>query len=399
MACPAVITGDAFVTRVLLHIDCQAQYLGSYGYQSLAQPGSTAAILVSGLLTLFVALWGLRLLVGPAPGARDVVMDVLKIGIVLTLAFSWPAFRTVIHDVVLNGPAEIASSMSNPGLATTGAGLVERLQGVDDAIVTLTESGTGRRSGQYIDNTAPGATFEASALEDESALGWSRLSFLVGMFGALALLRLAAGLLLAMAPLAAALLLFDFTRGLFGGWVRGLVFVTAGAVALTVSIALELAILEPWLADALRVRELGYATPAAPIELLAMTLAFAVVHLGIMWVVARISFYGGWVQGLLRPAEPVVSRQETIRHDERRPAGAGPGRAEAIASHLDTRVRIERSGGYQTRMPDSSNFRDRDDNGSRAATFGGAPLPAPANGRSAIARRIGPSSMRRGAGL
>lgn len=396
MACPAVITGDAFVTRVLLHIDCQAQYLGSYGYQSLGQPGSVGAILVSGLLTLFVALWGLRLLVGPAPGGRDLILDGLKVGIVLTLAFSWPAFRTVIHDVVLSGPAEIASSMTSPGLADSGSGFIARLQGVDNAIAVLTEEGTGRRSGEFI-NTAPGMTFEAAALEDQSTFGYARLAFLVGMFGALAILRLGAGLLLALAPLAAGLLLFAQTRSLFGGWARGLVFVIAGSVAVTLSLGIELAIIEPWLTDALRVRQLGYATPAAPIEILAMTLAFAVVHLGIMGLVARIAFFGGWVERLLPSADKGEGRAE--RGDHARQSYAPlPDRIEAMAAHIETRVRQERAGDYQSRMPSTRAFSERGEVPGNQ-TYGGAPLPVAANTGGGTARRQTPRAMRRGQGL
>jgi type IV secretion system protein VirB6 len=356
MACPAVITGDAFVTRVITHIDCQAGYLGSYGYQSLADPGSPAAVLMSGLLTLFVALWGLRLLFGPNPAMRDVVLDVLKIGIVLTLAFSWPAFRTIIHDVVLNGPAEIASTISTPGLTNSGAGFVERLQAADNAIVNLTEAGTGRRSGQYIDPDAAGGTFEAVALEDESALGWARVAWLVGLIGTLALLRIAAGLLLALAPVAAGLLLFRGSRGVFFGWLRGLVFAIASAVAVTFTLGIELAILEPWLADALRVRQLGYATPAAPVELLAMALAFAVVHLGIVWFIARVCFHSDLAATLAplilrdaeaRPVAPAIAPVE-------QPAGAG--RVEALANHIETRVRQEQGAAYYARVPAASGF-------------------------------------------
>lgn len=344
MACPAIITGDVFVTRVLTHIDCQARYLGSYGYQSLSEPGSIAAVLVTGLLTLFVAFWGFRLLLGPRPNGRDAVIDVLKIGIVLTLAFSWPAFRTVIHDVVLDGPAEIASSISTPGLQGTGSGFVERLQAADNAIVGLTETSTGRRSGQFIDGQAVGGTFSGSALEDEAALGWARLSFLTGIFGSLALLRIATGLLLAIAPLAAGLLLFEATRGLFGGWLRSLVFALMAATAVTFTLAIELAMLEPWLADALRVRQQGYATPSAPIELLAMTLAFTVVHFAIIWLLARLCFHESWSARMVRIILPEQGDAVQKHSTDTATNVRSPSRAERLSDQIETRIRIEERG-------------------------------------------------------
>ena len=105
MSCPTTYTGDGFLVRILGQIDCQAQLLGSYGWLSLSEPGSLTATITTGLLTLFIALFGLRLLFGPTPGTRDIVFDVLKIGLVLTLALSWPAFRTLIYDVVFLAPA------------------------------------------------------------------------------------------------------------------------------------------------------------------------------------------------------------------------------------------------------------------------------------------------------
>lgn len=357
MACPSVITGDAFVTRILTHIDCQAGYLGSYGYRSLADPGSPAAQLMAGLLTVFVALWGLRLLLGPTPAMRDLVTDGLKVGIALTLAFSWPAFRTVIHDVVLDGPAQIAGAITTPGLANSGSGFVARLQEADNAIASLTELGSGRQTGQYIAPETAGGTFESVALEDESTIGWARVAFLVGLIGTLALVRIGAGLLLALAPLAAGLLLFPATRGLFAGWVRGLVFAIGSAVAVTFTLGVELAIMEPWLADALRVRQLGYATPAAPVELLAMTMAFAIVHLGVIWGAARVSFHSDLVARML-PAAGKEGEHVSFTNNERGPAlvEGNPTRAEALANHLETRVRLEQNAGYYSRVPAASGF-------------------------------------------
>lgn len=294
MTCAAIVTGDRFLSRTLEHIDCQAQLLGSFGYQTLGQPGSLASTVVTGLLTLFIAIIGLRFLFGPGPGARDLVYDALKVGIVLTLAFSWPAFRTVVHDVAIAGPAEIASGIATPGIGDTSAGFVERLQRVDAAIMHLTEIGTGRTAGQLLGDGAAGTTFAGTALQDEAAFGWSRLLYLAGTIGSVGLLRLVAGLLLALAPLAAGLLLFEATRGLFAGWLRGLVLSVLGAVGISVVLAVELAILEPWLADAVRVRGLGYGVPSAPIELFAITLAFALIQAGAIWLLAKVAFTRGW---------------------------------------------------------------------------------------------------------
>ncbi|WP_052769057.1 type IV secretion system protein [Aurantiacibacter marinus] len=345
MACPQILTGSEFVTRMVTHIDCQSRYLGSYGYEALGQPGSIAAIAMTGLLTLFIALWGFRLLFGQAPDGRDVVSDVLKIGIVLTLAFSWPAFRTVVHDVTLNGPAQIAAALSNPGLATTSGGFVERLQGVDDGILALIDLGTGRWSGQFLDGQSGNATFAGTALQDDTALGWGRLIYLAGLIGSLGLLRLLAGLLLALAPLAAGMLLFEATRGLFAGWLRGLVLTLLGSVAVTVILAVELAVLEPFLRDALYVRSAGYAAPSAPIELFAIMTGFTLVQLLSIWLLAKVAFMRGWPATLRLPAMPEPSFWQSPSAAALSASGSAPyaNRATRISQAVENRMSLEQN--------------------------------------------------------
>lgn len=344
MPCPAIITGDVFLTRVIAHIDCQAQVIGSYGYQALAQPGSPAATVATAALTVFVALFGIRLLFGPSPGMRDVVFDVLKIGIVLSLAFSWPAFRTVIYDVVVDGPAQIAAIIAGPEIGQ-GRSFLTRLQGIDNGIVRLIEAGTGRTAGAFVGSAGEGATFAGSSLQDDAAFGWSRLLFLSGTMGAVALVRLLAGLLLALAPLMAGLLLFEATRGIFAGWLRGLVLVVLASLGTAVVLGVQLAVMEGWLADALTVRALGYGAPAMPIELFAMTLAFAIVQFAMIGMLARVAFYRGWLT-LPRLEIP----EWTGRAPVPQPALAGQapdypvGRAQRIADSVETMMlREERS--------------------------------------------------------
>jgi type IV secretion system protein VirB6 len=345
MACPAIITGDSFLLRTLAHIDCQAQVIGSYGYLALGQPGSTASVLMTSLLTLFIALFGIRLLFGPPPGARDLVFDVLKIGIVLTLAFSWPAFRTVIYDVTLKGPAEIAGVIGTAsGNERPGEGMAQRLQRADNAIVRLTEVGAGRNLGALIDSEAPGGTFEGSALADDTAFGSARLLFLAGTIGTLALLRIAAGLLLALTPLVAGLYFFPWTRGLVAGWIKGLVLTMTGSIGAALVLSVELAIIEPWLADALKVRSLGYAIPAAPTELFAIMLAFAIVQLMMIWLLARVVFTRGWLTLPDFPRMPEAQLVPQVIGNAR--TGSGEVtilRAEQIGSAVENVVRREQT--------------------------------------------------------
>lgn len=346
MACPTILTGNEFLPRVLEHIDCQSRALGTFGYQALAEPGSLAASVMTGLLTLFIALFALRLLFGPPPGARDTVYDVLKIGIVLTLAFSWPAWKVLVHDVVLDGPAQIASAIASPALSDSASGFAARLQATDAALVELTEIGTGRNTGALLEDDSLGGNFSGTALRDENAFGFARLFFLAGVIGSLALLRLAAGLLLALAPLAAGLLLFGMTRGLFAGWLRGLVLTLLGTLSSSVILAIEMAILGPWLADVLRVRALGYATPAAPIELFAMTLAFALVLVGMVWILGKVSFARGWqdLRSIAAPAFSTIDRAPAVASGAViEPAAAS--RIERISDSVTTVIRREEQAG------------------------------------------------------
>lgn len=294
MSCPTLSTGNRFLVDALGHLDCQAQTLGSFGFQALSAPGSPASLALGALLTLFIALFGVRMLFGSGVEPHDGVSAMLKIGIVLTLAVSWPAFRILAYDTVLKGPAEVAASITPSTLPDSRAGFAERLQNVDAGIATLTVSGAGRQTGSLALVEDSTGSFRSIAMEDESALGWARVLFLGSVIGSVAALRLGGGMLLALTPLFAGLLLFETTRGLFAGWLRGLVLIAIGSLAVTLVLTVEVALIEPWLADTLNRRNLGYATPTAPTELLALTLAFSVALAAIMFLLTKVAFQNAW---------------------------------------------------------------------------------------------------------
>lgn len=280
MPCPTVHTGQAFLATALAHIDCQAETIGAYGFGALASPGSPVSLALTSLLTIFIALFGVRLLLGYPMSTRDVVGDVLKVGIVLTLATSWPAWRVVGYDLVIHGPGQIAQVIGgSAGLPGSAGDLTSRLQDVDKGLAALNVFGSGRLG------VAQGDWFQ---------LGFARIAFLAGTLGPLALVRLSAGFLLAVAPLMAGLLFFGITRGIFEGWGRALVTTYLASIMLSVVYGVELALIEPWLQDALQQRAIDQQTLDAPVEILVATLSFAVVSLAAVFFVARLAFHNSW---------------------------------------------------------------------------------------------------------
>jgi type IV secretion system protein VirB6 len=266
------------------------------------------ALALTGALTLFVAMFGYRMLLGQGPNARDALVAVAKIGLVLALATSWPAFRTLAYDVAFRGPAQLASAIGAPaGLPGAEGGLVARLQGVDDMINELTVIGTGRPPQTDILVTPTGALTPAQQqqelqrlqgmqdrprwdpVQDAKRVAQGRTLFLTGAIAALASVRLIAGLLLALGPLFALFLLFDHTRGLFEGWVRGLAGAALGALGTAIVLAVQLALMESWLANVVSLRRANIPTPSVPVELLVMTLVFVLVLLGVLVAAAKVA--------------------------------------------------------------------------------------------------------------
>jgi len=345
MSCSPISTGQSFLYSALNHIDCQAQSIGSYGYGALADTRSSVFAALTALLTIFVALYGMRLILNAADPGRGLVADVIRVGVVLTLATSWPAWRTVGYDVVMNGPFEVAQSIGMAsGLDDTVQTMPSRLQALDDDIVALTAAGTGRLSGgAATDND--GQSFEGIALADQFALGLGRTAFLSSALIPYGAYRLGAGVLLALAPLMAGLLLFVGTSGLFWGWVRGLVFCALGSLTNLLVQSVQITLLEPWLSGAINRRIGGDYTPSAPTELLVLGIVFAGITTGLSLLLIRVCFYTQAPEAFARTVMSRQTSREPARPDGyRQVPDTSPSRAQAIAEMVRTSRQREYEG-------------------------------------------------------
>lgn len=357
MACPG-LSGDAgFVGAVLRFVDCEARTIGAAGYQALGVPGSPFWLILTGMLTLFVALFGYRMLLGHVPSVREGVLAFVKIGIVLLLATSWPAWQVLVYDIVWGGPADLASQIGGAtGLPGTTGGMTARLEAADQAMVTLSILGPGQPAPSAVPSTTMAPLFGGF---DTFALGSARIFYLLGILGTFAIVRIVAGILLAAGPLFIAFLLFDGTRGWFEGWLRVLVGAALGALGLSLILGVQLALIEPWLADLLASRSAGFAVPDAPVELLVVNLMFALLLIAMLWATARVArgfrLPRGWGAAAASESARGADRRadQKANESERAPPAALHSRAAAVAEAVAAGQRRE-AGRAEAALPAGS---------------------------------------------
>jgi type IV secretion system protein VirB6 len=343
-ACPAVPPSAGFISSMTGYIDCQAQMLGSGAWLALAAPGSTLMIVLTGFLSILIGLIGYNLLLGQSLTVRSGTLAFVKIGAVFALATSWPAYRTLIYDVVITGPSQLVAEIGpRAGVVGSDGTLVQRLDLADQAMAQLAILGPGNPPpGTYAQ--LPPAPFGGF---DAFALGGSKILFELTAVASLGIVRIVAGLMLALGPFFIAFLMFENTRSLFEGWIRVLAGAALAAVGVSIALGLELALLEPWLSNVLARRMAGEALPTVSTDLFVIVCLFSIVAAASLYGCARVA--GAFRLAPLLRVVPLVSGQgrreaamsavgATVHETER----AERGRAAAVASILLATNRRER---------------------------------------------------------
>lgn len=284
--CPVVPPSAGFISSMTGYIDCQAQVLGSGAWSALAAPGSTLTVVLTGFLTIAIALIGYNLLLGQSLTVRSGTIACLKIGAIFALATSWPAYRTLVYDLVTDGPPQLVAEIGpQAGVVGTDGTLVQRLDLVDSAMAQLAILGPGNPP-PGVDAQIPPAPFVGF---DAFALGGSRILFELTAVAGLGIVRIVTGLMLALGPFFIAFLMFESTRSLFEGWVRVLGGAALAAIGVSIALGLELALIEPWLSNVLARRMAGEAFPTVSTELFVITCLFAMFVGAALYACARVA--------------------------------------------------------------------------------------------------------------
>lgn len=283
-ACSAAQIGAGFISSVTGLIDCQAQNLGFGAWTALGMRGSTLHVVLTGFLTIFIALIGYRLLLGSTFTVRDTTLAFVKIGAVFALATSWSAYRPLVYDLASNGPGEIVGEIGPAGGVVGSDGtLLQRLDLLDRNLEQLAILGTADAPASNAAQSVP-PPFVGF---DSFAIGGARILFLFSAIAGLGIVRIVTALLLALGPFFIAFFLFDSTRSLFEGWVRVLAGAAFGAIGVSVALGLELGLMEPWLASVLARRTSGEPLPTMPTELFVISCFFALTVLAAIYFAMR----------------------------------------------------------------------------------------------------------------
>ena len=349
--CSGPDTSLGVAYRLSDYLDCQARALGENGFQALAG-GAMGTAILSAMVTVFIALIGYRLLLGHVPDARDGIGWAVRLGIVLALVTSWPAFQSLVYRVAVDAPPDIAAVLL-PASGLAGESLAERVQISYDTLrlgISNAPAAAAAQAGQ-----PAAATVTPPLLLPLKKTASLLVISTMGLAGAL---RIAIGFLLAVAPLAIMSLLFRGTNGLFIGWARALAGAALGLVGATVVTAIHLVAVESELAHLAAVGGGEASATVDPQALTTVVMFFALVAAVTTLAAIRM---GSALRlpppHFARPSSPAVLGREAAQPVAAAPnmvsntsvrGVAGPaanGRAAAVAETLTTAVHREQRPG------------------------------------------------------
>lgn len=208
------VNASAGVAPALRAVDCLASETTTAAFGRLF--GSNGALLpaLTIIMTLYVAFFAFSLLTGRSKVSISALSPrMMTLGLVLTFATSWIAYQSVVWNLAVGGPDQIAGILMGAKGSATQL-FADRIDIVFAAIAEV-----GSTSG----TSAEGAAAASGSFTPGNLMWLAALLLMLGTVGVLVTARIALAVLLAIGPVFVVFALFPGTRGLFAGWLRGVV--------------------------------------------------------------------------------------------------------------------------------------------------------------------------------
>ena len=293
------------VAAALSAVDCIAATVSEQAFNRLFGTEGQLAFALTVLLGLYVAFFGISLMLGRSNlSVRALLPRMMTLGLVLTFATSFVAFSTIFYNIFIGGPDQIAGILTGTQGESATAVFAQKLDVVFMAI-----------------QRASGDTKDISAFSPPGMMWMGAMLLLLGTVGLLVTARIALALLLAVGPIFVVLALFEGTRELFTGWLKGLTMMALAPLfaVLGGSIMLEMAV--PVLAALV-------AVPGQIDQQAAMAFfVIGAVHMALMLLSLKVasSMVAGWqVFGLVPDKEHSRSHDSARSVPAPQPVGSVP---------------------------------------------------------------------------
>lgn len=215
------------IATALKAVDCVSSEMTGSAFGKLFAPGGQMATVLTILLTLYVIFFAFALMTGRSNlSVRAMLPRIILVGLVLTFSTSWAAYQSIVWNLALGAPDWLAGILTG-----------------DRGSATMTFAAKVDIVFQAIEQASSGQT-DIEAFSPPGMLWLGALLFMLGTVGVLVTARIALAVLIALGPIFIVMVLFNGTRGMFTGWLKGVVMlaltplfaVLAGGIMLELSV-------------------------------------------------------------------------------------------------------------------------------------------------------------------
>ncbi|MDJ0978607.1 MAG: type IV secretion system protein [Erythrobacter sp.] len=217
----------AGVSAALTAVDCIASEVSEQAFGQIFGSEGQMSLVLTILLTFYVAFFGISLMLGRSNlSIRALVPRIMTIGLVVTFATSFAAFSAVFYNIFVETPDWLAGVLTK----SEGSATATFAQKLDVVFIAVQEASTGQT--------------DINMFSPPGMMWLGALLLLLGTVGLLVTARIGLALLLAVGPIFVVMALFNQTRGLFVGWLKGMLMLSLAPLFAVVggSIMLEMAV-------------------------------------------------------------------------------------------------------------------------------------------------------------
>lgn len=215
------------IATALKAVDCVSSEMTGSAFGKLFAPGGQMATVLTILLTLYVIFFAMALMTGRSNlSVRAMLPRIILVGLVLTFSTSWAAYQSIVWNLALGAPDWLAGILTGD----RGSATMTFASKVDVVFLAVEQASAGQSEFELF--SPPGMLWAGAFL------------FMLGTVGILVTARIALAILIALGPIFIVMVLFNGTRGMFAGWLKGVVMlaltplfaVLAGGIMLEMSV-------------------------------------------------------------------------------------------------------------------------------------------------------------------